>query len=75
MDDCINWRKYILEGDIVSIGYTPKPHHMFVPVPIQDLDFQHHVSSWYFSVFSDFRLELVVRYGSLNFVELLIIII
>ena len=49
-------------------NYPVSPHHICVPVSIQDPDFQRHIS-WSF-VFSELRWELVVLW---ILVELLII--
>jgi hypothetical protein len=38
---------YVIQYTLVGIALTLVPHHIFVPVPSQDLDFQCHIS-WFF---------------------------
>ena len=57
-------------GDPINRLNIPQPHNL-VPVPIQDLDVQRHLSWSVLSVFSELKLDVIVRFVYL--VELLII--
>jgi hypothetical protein len=54
------WKKDTLPC-VYSTTKSASLCHIFVSVPSQDLDFKHHMS-WYFIVFNELRLEVVVRF-------------